>query len=203
MIFRLWFTLGVLLVSSVSLAQREVFEACDPAVGKVVLSGSPHPAVSKRMRVIFDKDQEARMVEDIDWEVLNRKDTTRRVEVLGYLEQGQLSTGEDLYYAAFIFQHGNCPEHYQLANRLAEKAVLLDYNDARWIYAATLDRYLLSQDKKQKFGTQYTSTDGCTYLLEPVDSKTTDKERERYDVPPLAEAKANAAEFSSDDCQSP
>lgn len=202
MVLRRWFVLIILVAFSVSFAQREVFEACAPAVGKVVVNGSPHPAISERVRVIFNEDQKARTGEDVDWEVLNRGDTARRTEVMDYLEQGQLSTGVDLYYAAFIFQHGNCPEHYKLANRLAGKAISLDYNDARWIYAATLDRYLLSRGKKQKFGTQYTSTDGCTYVLEPVNPKTTDKERRRYDVPPLAQAKAAVSEFGSDGCRS-
>ncbi len=152
------------------------------------------------MQVIYDEDQAARMGDAIDWEMLNREDAERRVEVMGYLQDGKLTTGADLYNAAFIFQHGNCPEHYKLANRLAAKAVALDYNDARWIYAATLDRYLLSRGKKQKFGTQYTSADGCTYVLEPVDPATTDAERAEYDVPSLAEAKAATADIDTGGC---
>ena len=198
---KLWLIIGVLLVFPLSFAQRQTFEACAPAVGKVVLDGSPHPAISNRMRTIFSDDQEARMKENIDWETLSRKDTERRVEVMGYLKKGQLTIGNDMYYAAFIFQHGNCPEHYQLANKLADKAIKLGYSDARWIYAATLDRYLLSVGKKQKFGTQYTSADGCTYVLEPVNPKTTDAERQRFDVPPLAQAKARAAGFGEDGCK--
>ena len=198
---KLWLILTALLVLPFSFAQRQMFEACTPAVGKVVLDGSPHPAISDRMRTIFSDDQEARMKDSIDWETLSREDTERRVEVMGYLKKGQLTTGNDMYYAAFIFQHGNCPEHYQLANKLADKAMKLGYSDARWIYAATLDRYLLSVGKKQKFGTQYTSADGCTYVLEPVNPKTTDAERQRFDVPPLAQAKARATGFGGDDCK--
>ena len=200
MTLKLWFVLAILFMLPLSFAQREVFEACAPAVDKVVLGGSPHPAISDRMRTIFSEDQEARTKESIDWETLSREDTERRVEVMGYLNKGQLTTGNDMYYAAFIFQHGNCPEHYQLANQLADKAIKLGYRDARWIYAATLDRYLLSTGKKQKFGTQYVSNDGCTYVLEPVNPKTTDAERRRFDVPPLAQARARAAGFGADGC---
>ena len=44
MVKRFWLVLGVLVVTSVSLAQQEVFEACAPAVSTVVLKGSPDPA---------------------------------------------------------------------------------------------------------------------------------------------------------------
>ena len=201
MTLKLRFVLALLFILPFSFAQRQMFEACAPAVGNVVLDGSPHPAISDRMRTIFSDDQEARTKEDIDWETLSREDTERRAEVMGYLKKGQLTTGNDMYYAAFIFQHGNCPGHYQLANKLADKAMKLGYSDARWIYAATLDRYLLSVGKKQKFGTQYTSVDGCTYVLEPINPKTTDAERRRFDVPPLAQAKARAAGFGADGCK--
>lgn len=121
-----------------------------------------------------------------------------------YLEAGRITSAESLYYAAFIFQHGDCPDHYKLANRLAGRALDLGYADARWIFAATLDRYRLSQGQPQRFGTQYVSRDGCTYVLEPVDPKTTDALRARYNVPPLAEAKAMAEEFSDpNECGSP
>ena len=103
MILRLWFLLGALMVTSVGFAQREVFQACTPAVAKVVLNGSSNPAISDRMRTLFSEDQDARMKKNIDWETLNREDTARRVEVMSYLEKGQLTTGNDMYYAAFIW----------------------------------------------------------------------------------------------------
>ncbi len=203
MFTRLWLALGVLVVTSVGLAQREFFGACEPAISTIVLDGPADPVTSERMQVIFDEDQAARMGEDIDWKVLNREDSARRVEVMGYLQDGKLTTGADMYNAAFIFQHGNCPKHYKLANRLAGRAIVLDYNDARWIYAATLDRYLLSRGEKQKFGTQYTSTDSCTYVLEPVDPGMTDAYRALYGVPSLAEAEAATAGFAAESCPNP
>ncbi len=153
------------------------------------------------MQTLFDEDQAARMAETIDWAVLEPQDAARRAEVMSYLEGGSLTTGADFYHAAFIFQHGDCPEHYKLANRLAAKAVVLGY-DARWIYAAALDRYLLSVGKRQRFGTQYTSYDGCTYVLEPTDPKVSDAYRALYGVPSLAAAEEGAAGFSGENCSS-
>jgi hypothetical protein len=140
------------------------------------------------------------MEEPIDWEIVSKADQEHRVEVLGFIKDSKLATDLDFYYAAFVFQHGNCPEHYKLANELANESVKLGNEEAKWIYAASLDRYLLAIGEVQKFGTQYTSTDGCTYKLEPVDPATTDEERATYGVPSLAEAQEQAKELSKD-CQ--
>lgn len=189
--------LGFFFVAPVAFAQSS--GGCTPAVGPVVLGGSADPAVSARMQILFDEDQAARMEEAVDWAVLGPQDAARRTEVMGYLEDGKLTTRADFYYAAFLFQHGDLPEHYKLANRLAARAVVLGH-DARWIYAATLDRYLLSVGERQRFGTQYTSYDGCTYILEPTDPEVSDAYRALYGVPSLAAAEEGAAGFSGKDC---
>ena len=143
-------------------------------------------AISLRMEQLFSADQTARQLPVSDPHKLNTDDAARRVEVLEYILNGQIHTARDLVYAAFIFQHGDCSEHYHFANRLAQIAMDTGYSDARWIYAATLDRYLMSIGQPQKFGTQYTWVDG-EYQLYPVDPTTTDAEREKYNVPSLSE----------------
>ena len=58
---------------------------------------------------------------------------------------------------------------------------------ARWLYAATLDRYLMSQGKAQKFGTQFVTVGTTdTWELYDWDPTITDEERARYNVPALA-----------------
>jgi hypothetical protein len=141
-------------------------------------------AISLRMAALFSADQAARQLPVSDPQELNAEDAARRVEVLDYVLNGQIHSARDLVYAAYIFQHGDCSEHYQFANRLAKIALDTGYADARWIYAASLDRYLMSIGQPQKFGTQYTWVDG-EYQLYPVDPTTSDVEREQYDIPPL------------------
>ena len=165
---------------------------------EVNLEGASDPLLEQRVHVLFREDQAARLTEEIDWETVSKEDEARRAEVLGYLVEGKITSARALVDASFIFQHGDCPAHYQLANELADKAVQLGSYQARWIYAATLDRYLLSVGKKQKFGTQYSSADGCTFVLKPYDSSTTDEERAEYNVPPLDVALARAETFG--DC---
>ena len=194
-IFLFCFTL-----SSMSLAQSD-FTNCHPEMEgvEVDLGGASDPVLESRVHDLFTEDQAARFADEIDWETVAKEDEARRTEVLGYLVEGKIMSARALVDASFIFQHGDCPAHYKLANTLADKAVQLGSADARWIYAATLDRYLLSIGKKQKFGTQYTSSDGCTYTLESYDPTTTDEARAKYDVPPLAAALAQAETFGECD----
>jgi hypothetical protein len=187
----------LLLQLSLGLSQQ-TFGACNPVVEPLQVGTVTDEAVSQGMKEIFDKDQSMRMEEPIDWAVVSKADQEHRVEVMTFIKDGKLATALDFYYAAFVFQHGDCSDHYKLANELADQSVKLGYSEAKWIYAASLDRYLLAIGEKQKFGTQYTSTDGCTYTLEPVDPATTDVERAEYNVPSLVEAEERAKEIGGD-----
>ena len=108
-----------------------------------------------------------------------------------YLSEGSLRSGQDFYYAAFTFHHGSCSDHFDLAHRLAQLSMDLGH-EARRMYAATLDRWLLSTGRRQRFGTQYDAKGDCQYVLSPVDRSTTDEERREHDVPALADARAHA-----------
>jgi hypothetical protein len=70
---------------------------------------------------------------------------------------------------------------------LAQTALEAKDPQARWIYAATLGRYLMSLGKPQKFGIQNVGT-GQVFALYPVDPSITDEERTQYNAPPLNEA---------------
>jgi hypothetical protein len=170
-------------------------EECIPGIDQatftnldlLVVSQNDEPVISIRMAAIFAADQAARQ-NPYGGNLLsiNEEDRERRIEVFGYIEQGQIHSPQNLVYAAYIFQHGDCPEHYLLGNRLAESAMQAGYPDAKWIYAATLDRYLMSLGEDQKYGTQYTWIDG-EFQLYPVDPTTTDTERANYNVLPLGD----------------
>ncbi|PNY81757.1 hypothetical protein [Deinococcus koreensis] len=135
----------------------------------------------------------------IDWSTVAREDEARRAQTLTLLRAGRLTTPTDLVGAAFLFQHGNCPQHYRLANLLSAQAIARGDERARWLYAATYDRWQRSLGQPQKYGTQYVSVgEGCQFQLEPYDPATTDRERARYDVPPIAQALAQADEINAE-----
>lgn len=143
--------------------------------------------MTSRVHELFVADQAARQAPAINWSNLVREDAQRRRELMLALRAGHIGAPISLYYAAFIFQHGNCPEHYDLAHQLAEQALRRGYDQARWIYAASLDRALMSRGLPQKYGTQSIAYDNGPLELYTYDRTTTDEERAQYNVPPLHE----------------
>jgi hypothetical protein len=186
------------------MAQAKLVQRCDPAPNKAITL-VPSGAVSSRIKRLFDEDQKARMVDQIDWDKLQREDQIRRQEVIQYILRDDLSTDTDFVGAGFIYQHGPCPDSYLLAHQLAGYAIALSEGMlakgeqaqvSRWLYAATWDRYLINTGAAQRFGTQYTSVGSqCKFELQPFDPNTTDEERQQYNVPTLENAKAQAASF--------
>jgi len=92
----------------------------------------------------------------------------------------------NLHYLAYILQHSENSSDYKLANKFASEAVRLGSTVSKWIYAATLDRCLIAEGKKQKYGTQYKLENG-KWITQPVDESTTDEEREDFGVKTLKE----------------
>ena len=107
---------------------------------------------------LFTTDQSARQGKNIDWPKLRMEDNQREVELHQMLDSGQVRTANDYFHAALIFQHGDRHEDYLLAHVLAVNAMSLGNHYARWLAAATLDRYLLSVSQPQIYGTQFEST---------------------------------------------
>ena len=106
-------------------------------------------AVPSQIRKIYDEDQSNRNDE--------AGDARRRSQVQDLIHQGKVQSGEDYYYAAFIFQHGQKPGDYLYAHVLAVTALGKGFSGAKWLCAATLDRYLQSVKQSQVFGTQFGS----------------------------------------------
>lgn len=149
---------------------------------------------NEELRAIFEADQADRhgaMPQDVI-----ERDRARRARVEQLLADGAVRSAEDHLHAAFVFQHGDELAHYWQAHELALRADELgDQGHARWLAAAAYDRWLMFQGRPQRYGTQYRGVGG-QYELYPVDPATTDEERARWNVPPLAEAEARAAEFT-------
>ena len=104
---------------------------------------------------MYNIDQKAREGDHIDWAKLSKDDEQRRMDLRTMLAMGQVRTGKDYFHAAMVFQHGQNPDDYLLAHVLAMDAVAMGSKEARWLSAATLDRYLLSIWQPQVFGTQF------------------------------------------------
>jgi hypothetical protein len=128
-----------------------------------------------------------------------RSDDDRIRLVLGELGQGRVITAEDKTNAALVLQHtgmtfcgekliGKSPDNYLLAHHLANAAFEAGDQNARHLVAQTLDRYLSMTAGYQKYGTnRFINQQTGREELSPIDRNTTDAERAKYGVPPLAE----------------
>jgi hypothetical protein len=179
-------------------------QTCTPQIanGTPKLGRQANTAVSAQMKAIFDADQADREG-TIDWAKVVPRDQARQVAVLKLLQGGRVATSQELVGAAFVFQHGNCSNHFLLAHTLAGEAMKRGdrQSDTKFIFAATLDRYLLNTGKLQKYATQYMGDqNGCNMKLSATDPATTDAERLALELPTLAEAEAAAPELNQPNC---
>ncbi|MBL0021214.1 MAG: hypothetical protein IPP23_02220 [Sphingomonadales bacterium] len=182
------------------------FAICTPINAKLTLDGdgkvsaenaSQDQIANTEMNDLFLADQAIRL--DVEkrggWRAVKddqafmqrweREDSARLKRTGELLELDALKAGIDFYRAAFIFQHGDKPEDYLKAHHLAVIAISKGY-DARWISAATLDRYLQSIGKQQIYGTQYRANEAGEYISHPVEPEVvSDAERALLNVPAL------------------
>jgi hypothetical protein len=130
----------------------------------------------------------------IDWSIIGPRDRRREARVKELYEAGSLRTGKDYYRAAMVLQHASRPEDFLLAHEFCVVALARGDKDARWLAAATEDRYLMNIGRPQRFGTQYRSAgpDQSMKLYE-VDAGVTDALRRELGVPTLAEARRREA----------
>ncbi|HEY4949178.1 MAG TPA: hypothetical protein VIH88_02475 [Candidatus Acidoferrales bacterium] len=118
------------------------------------------------LKAIYDDDQNDRT--NINAASIQH-DADRREQIHRLLNAGRVQSGEDYYFAAMVYQHGQTPHDYLLAHVLAMTSVAKGYKDGIWLAAATLDRYLQSVKEPQIFGTQYFQWGKNPYSQEPYD----------------------------------
>ncbi len=145
-------------------------------------------ADNSEMTAIFDGDQAAREhPATINWKVLWPADKARRQQTQMLLDAGRLSSANDFYHAAYVFQHGEEAEDFLKAHAFAVVATARGHREATWIAAATLDRYLQHIGQPQIYGTQFQHPPGQKWTQEPYRRDLlSDAVRRASGVPPLA-----------------
>ena len=147
---------------------------------------------SKELMRIYAEDQSDRMPPEgraIDWDVVAPRDMARLARVKELCRSDSPRTGADYYHAAMILQHALEADDYLLAHELCVVAVSLGEKRAKWLAAATEDRFLMNFGRPQRFGTQYRADQaGTNWSLYPVDPGVSDAQRRAFNVPPLADA---------------
>jgi hypothetical protein len=159
-----------------------------------LLAGSPASAtsqVSAELESMYKADQSARSPgpgKQIDWPLLMVEDEKRLARVRQLLFKGALSSGHDFEHAAMIYQHGGTALDSLMAHDLAVIAVIKGNGHARWLAAASLDRYLRGIGDPQRFGTQSKFLPNGEQQFESINSKVPDSLRRVFGVPALASA---------------
>lgn len=154
--------------------------------------------VNVELKALFDADQADRSGA-IDWSQVSARDAERRAKVQQIVEAGGAKAADDWFHAAMVFQHGMTVEDLAQAHQLAARALEQDpdHGRAKWLFAASKDRWLMRQQKPQLYGTQFAKGADGKWALYPVDPAITDEERARYNVPPLKVAKQRLEQMNA------
>jgi len=171
------FLVALSLITSTPLAAQQ-----SDAGSKVALTDN------QEMTAIYVADQAARdHPATIDWKVLWPADKARRAQTQALLDAGKLGSANDFHHAAYVFQHGDDAEDCLKAHALAVVATARGKQEATWIAAATLDRYLQRIGQPQIYGTQFLHPQGQKWTQEPYRRDLlSDAVREASGVLPLA-----------------
>lgn len=124
--------------------------------------------------------------------VVGPRDKAREARVKELYATNQLRTGNDYHRAAMVLQHAGKSEDFLLAHEFCVIAIFKGV-DARWLAAASEDRFLQSIERPQRFGTQSRKMGDSPWSLGEIDSSVTDAHRAEMKVPSLDQAKARLA----------
>lgn len=153
--------------------------------------------VSEELTRLFTEDQADRKTNPIDWESVGPRDRARLARVKQLYHGQKLRSGTDYFHAALILQHSGEANDHLLAHEFCVVAVGNGVEEAKWLAAASEDRFLQNIGRLQRFGTQY-QVDGPTGLwsLQEVSPDVEDSLRSALNVPSLLSARVYAEEIN-------
>ena len=129
---------------------------------------------------------------------LGADDLTRRTRVKQIYAENALKTGSDFYHAALILQHGYTADDYLLAHEFSVIALSKGEMRAKWLAAATEDRFLMQLKRPQRFGTQFFQLPEGKWEMYTTSDGVSDYLRSQLDVPTIAEAVRKQGHLNGD-----
>lgn len=123
--------------------------------------------------------------------------SARREEVWKLVEGGHAKQPDDAFHAAALLVESDRPAEVERAAALARQALAgnPDLLAARPLVATAVDRAQMLAGKPQKYGTQLVEKGGV-WTVYDVDPAVTDEARAEWGMPPIAAARARAAELN-------
>ena len=162
--------------------------SCDSKNPKTISIDRDKTEDNPELQQMFDADQEDRTSHKLDRKGINYNDSIREARVYELLDSNKVRTANDYTNAALIFHHGEDSIAYSMAVKLLKKSIEMDPTRDKWLLAAVIDRELLSRNRPQIYGTQYSKPAGQPYERMEMDTTIiTDAERIEYGVETLAE----------------
>jgi len=152
--------------------------------------------ITRELQELYDSDQKDQ--NDPTWTETNdvefaRRQKVRRDRVMEILQAGMLPEVRDWDHAAMLLQHGESADDYLLAHVLSLPPGIAAGPNARFMCAATLDRFLQSCGRAQIFTTQSGAADPSVYApCEPFDDSMSEALRAVFELKPLPRAKDGA-----------
>ncbi len=163
------------------------------------MGAAGHVALRKEIATLYRADQAERTPHpahgSAEYRALRERDVVRQKRVRAILATGGTLKPSTQYQAAMILQHSDALADIWQAHELTRASAEAGYAPARWLTAASLDRWLMYQGRPQKFGTQI-APDGKRQRVWDVEPSTSDEERARSDVPSLAQMQRRADELT-------
>ena len=153
----------------------------------------PSESDNPRLHELYLADQgdRAKVYTSIgDLRSLKHRDSMRRDLVGQMISKGELVSPNDLYRAGVIFLHGSEPKDFLAAHRWATMAAIGGNEAARWLVAASLDRFLMATGLAQIYGTQFAhDPESNQYQLRlPIDDLgLLNFEKRFFNVPPVSD----------------
>jgi hypothetical protein len=193
--------LALILITLWGFLLRPLWSPPDAQAQNTQTAPAPVAQDSPELSKLYEEDQADRRPAEgkqIDWKVVGPRDAARLARVKEMYAQDLLKTGADYYHAAMVLQHAEIPEDFLLAHELCVVAISKGHEKAKWLAAASEDRFLMNIGRPQRFATQYRADpmpEGPMALYK-VDSGVTDSLRAALNVPPLAKAREREEEMN-------
>ena len=153
--------------------------------------------VSDELAQMFTEDQSDRKTGPVGLGTIRALDAARLARVTQLYHGQKLQSGRDYYHAAMVLQHGMEADNFLLAHDFCVVAISKGIEEAKWLAAASEDRYLINTGRLQRFGTQYQiDNPSGRWSLQEVSPEVGYSLRSALNVPSLASAQAYAEEMN-------
>lgn len=142
--------------------------------------------INLELEKMYLDDQEDRShfeKDELSGEELVNKDSKRLKILKHMLQNNEIDLNEvwNLHYSALILHHSEKRADNEMARDFAKNAVDKGSSKSKWLFAATVDRLLIREGIKQKFGTQFQIINGKKVYF-PVDGSVSETEKTQFGI---------------------